>query len=133
MDRQNVPATSPFEPLFGYSRAVRAGDHVFVAGCAAIGPDNETVAIGDPAGQARRAFKVIEGALAEAGASLEEVVLTRFFLTDVADMEAVAKVHAEVFRKTRPVTSAVQVAALARPEWLVEIEAHAVIGARAPH
>ena len=131
MERQNVPAVSPYEPLFGYSRAVRAGDHVFVAGSASIGPDDETVAVGDPEGQARRAFEVIRGALEQAGASMEDVVLTRIFLTDLANTEIVGRVHNEYFHDVKPVTSAVQVAALLRPEWLVEIEAHAVVGARA--
>ena len=130
MDRQNVVAVSPYEAVFGFSRAVRAGAHVFVAGCAAIGPDNRNVGVGDPAAQARRCFDVIDGALREAGASLQEVVLTRVFLVNADDAEAVARVHGEVFGAVRPVTSAVVVAALLDPEWLLEIEAHAVIGAR---
>ncbi len=130
MDRQNVTAVSPYEAAFGFSRAVRAGAHVFVAGCAAIGPDNRNVGVGDPAAQARRCFDVIDGALREAGASLQEVVLTRVFLVNADDAEAVARVHGEVFGAVRPVTSAVVVAALLDPEWLLEIEAHAVIGAR---
>lgn len=130
-DRQNVPAVSPYEPVFGYSRAVRVGDHVFVAGSAAIGPHDETVAIGDPEGQARRALDVINGALQQAGASMEDVVLTRIFLTDLAHAEIVGRVHNEYFHDVKPVTSAVQVAGLLRPEWLVEIEAHAVVGAGA--
>lgn len=130
MKRQNVSAVSPYAASFGFSRAVRAGDHVFVAGCAAIGPDNQNVGVGDPAAQARRCFEVIAAALREAGASLEEVVLTRVFLVDAAHADTVARVHGEVFGAVRPVTSAVVVAALLDPEWLLEIEAHAVVGAR---
>ena len=130
MDRQNVSAVSPYADVFGFSRAVRAGEHVFVAGCAAIGADGENVGVGDAAAQARRCFEVIDRSLREAGASLSEVVLTRIFLVDAADADAVARVHGEVFGTTRPVTSAVLVAGLLHPEWLVEIEAHAVIGAR---
>ena len=129
MDRQNISAVSPFADAMGFSRAVRSNGHVFVAGCAAIGADGKNVGIGDAAAQARRCFEVIEGALVEAGSSLAEVVLTRIFLVNVADADAVARVHGEVFAETRPVTSAVVVAALLHPEWLIEIEAHAVIGA----
>ncbi|HCU90842.1 MAG TPA: hypothetical protein DGR97_12905 [Gammaproteobacteria bacterium] len=128
MARQNISAVSPYADAMGFSRAVRSNGHVFVAGCAAIGQDGKNVGIGDAAAQARRCFEVIEGALKEAGSSLEEVVLTRVFLVDTNDGDAVAKVHGEVFHKTRPVTSAVVVASLLHPEWLVEIEAHAVIG-----
>lgn len=131
MDRQNVPAVSPYAKSFGFSRAVRAGDHVFVAGCAAIGPDGANVGVDDPVAQARRCFAVIGAALEEAGASLEEVVLTRVFLVDAEHANAVARVHGEVFGAVHPVTSAVLVAGLLDPEWLLEIEAHAVVGARA--
>ena len=130
MERQNVRAISPYEESFGFSRAVRAGDRVFVAGCAAIGPDNRNVGVGDPAAQARRCFEVIGAALEEAGSSLEEVVRTRVFLVDAGHAEAVGRVHGEVFGKVRPVTTAVVVAGLLDPEWLLEIEADAVIGAR---
>jgi enamine deaminase RidA (YjgF/YER057c/UK114 family) len=130
MKRKNVSAVSPYADSFGFSRAVRAGDHVFVAGCAAIGPDGKNVGVGDPAGQARRCFQVIEKALGEAGASLAEVVLTRIFLVDPAHADAVAGVHGEVFGEVRPVTSAVVVAGLLHPEWLIEIEAHAIVGAK---
>jgi enamine deaminase RidA (YjgF/YER057c/UK114 family) len=130
MDRQNISAVSPYADAMGFSRAVRSNDHVFVAGCAAIGADGKNVGIGDAVAQARRCFEVIEGALKEAGSSLNEVVLTRVFLVNAADADGVARVHGEVFADTRPVTSAVVVAALLHPEWLIEIEAHAVIGAR---
>jgi enamine deaminase RidA (YjgF/YER057c/UK114 family) len=130
MERQNVSAVSPYADVFGFSRAVRANEHVFVAGCAAIGSDGRNVGIGDAAAQARRCFEVIELALGKAGASLADVVLTRVFLVDAAHADAVARVHGEVFNTIRPVTSAVLVAGLLDPDWLVEIEAHAVIGAR---
>ena len=130
MDRQNISAVSPYADRMGFSRAVRSNDHVFVAGCAAIGADGKNVGVGDAAAQARRCFEVIEGALEQAGSRLADVVLTRIFLVDVADADAVARVHGEVFSSIRPVTSAVVVATLLHPEWLIEIEAHAVIGAR---
>lgn len=130
MDRKNISAISPYANAFGFSRAVRANGQVFVAGCAAIGANGENVGVGDAEAQARRCFEVIEGALNEAGASLAEVVLTRIYLVNAADADAVARVHGEVFANTRPVTSAVVVAGLLHPEWLIEIEAHAVIGAQ---
>lgn len=129
MERINVSPVSPYADSFGFSRAVRAGDHVFVAGCAAIGPNGENVGVGDPAAQARRCFEVIEGALREAGASMDEVVMTRIYFVDAAHDDAVAEVHGEVFGHVRPVSTGVVVAALFHPEWLIEIEAHAVIGA----
>lgn len=129
MARKNISAVSPYADAMGFSRAVRSNGHVFVAGCAAIGPDGENVGIGDAATQARRCFEIIGAALKEAGSSLKEVTLTRIFLVDAADADVVAQIHGEVFGNTRPVTSAVVVAALLHPEWLIEIEAHAVIGA----
>ena len=128
MGRENIPAVSPYASKFGFSRAVRAGGHVFVAGCASIGTNNETVGIGDPGIQARRCLEVIGDALEQAGSSLEDVVLTRIYLVDLSYTEAVARVHGEVFGAVRPVTSAVVVKELLHPDWLVEIEAHAVVG-----
>ena len=128
MERQNIDAVSPFAERFGFSRAVRAGNQVFVAGTAAIGPAGENVGVGDPLAQGRRCLEVIGNALEAAGSRLEDVVLTRCFLVDVDHADAVAQAHGEAFGAIRPVTSAVVVAELFDPEWLVEIEAHAVIG-----
>ncbi len=129
MQRTQVPAVSPFADSFGFSRAVRAGDQVFVAGTAAIGPDGRTVGVGDARAQTRRCLEVIEGALREAGASLDEVVLTRVYAVRAGDIDAIAEVHGDVFGTVRPVSTAVLVAGLFDPDWLIEIEAHAVIGA----
>ncbi len=128
-NRQLVSSGSPFEPRIGFSRAVRIGNVVAVSGTAPIGPDGKTVGRGDAAAQARRCFEIIGEALQRAGASFCDVVRTRMFLTNVNDWEAVGKVHGEFFRDVRPASTVVQVAGLLSPEWLVEIEADAVIGA----
>jgi enamine deaminase RidA (YjgF/YER057c/UK114 family) len=125
--RQLISSGSPFEPKVGISRAVRAGAIVSVAGTAPLGPDGKTVAAGDPAGQARRCFEIIAVALERAGASLRHVTRTRILLTRIGDWEKVAAVHGEVFRDVRPVNTIMQVTRFIDPEWLVEIEADAVI------
>ena len=109
------------------SRAVRAGSIVTVAGTAPLGPDGRTVAKGDPAAQARRCLEIIAAALAQAGASLRHVVRTRLLLTRIDDWEAVAAVHGEFFRDIRPANTVMQVSRFIDPDWLVEIEADAVI------
>ena len=121
-----VSSGSPYEKTVGFSRAVRVGDIVAVAGTTA-GSGGKPVAIGDPAAQTRAILETIEKALAEAGASLKDVVRTRFYLTDIADFEAVGRVHGEFFGEIRPANSTFQVTAFVRPEWLVEIEADAVV------
>lgn len=126
--RQLVSSGSPFEPRIGFSRAVRAGNVVSVSGTAPIGPDGKTAGVGDPAAQARRCFEVMAEALGKAGARLTDVTRTRMFLTRIQDWEAVGKVHGEFFGNIRPASTVVQVAALVDPDWLVEIEADAVIG-----
>ncbi len=130
-NRQLISSGSSFEPRIGFSRAVRLGNLVAVSGTAPIGKDGKTVGIGDAAAQARRCFEIIGEALAQAGASLSDVVRTRMFLTRMQDWEAIGKVHGEFFRDIRPASTVVQVAGLVNPEWLVEIEADAVIGASA--
>ena len=126
MERQNVSSGSPFESTIGFSRAVRAGAHVFVSGSAPIWPDGSCDP--DPAAQARRCLEIILVALAEAGAAPADVVRTRTFLVDVADAGPVGAVHGEVFSETRPASTMVAVAALLDPRWKVEIEAEALIG-----
>jgi enamine deaminase RidA (YjgF/YER057c/UK114 family) len=121
-----VSSGSPYEKTVGFSRAVRVGDIVAVAGTTA-GSGGKPVAIGDPAAQTRAILETIEKALAEAGASLKDVVRTRIYLTDIADFEAVGRVHGEFFGEIRPANSTFQVTAFVRPEWLVEIEADAVV------
>jgi len=125
--RQNVSSGSPFEPRVGISRAVRIGPSVSVAGTAPLGPDGRTVARGDPAAQARRCLEIIRAALEQAGASLQDVIRTRILLTRIDDWEAVAAVHGEVFGDIRPVNTIMQVGRFIDPEWLVEIEADAVV------
>src|SRR3954454_1892498 len=117
MDHKRVSSGSPYEPLIGFSRAVRAGDRVLVSGTAPVWPDGEVDP--DVAVQARRCLEIIGGALAEAGASLSDVVRTRVYLVDVADSEAVAAVHGQMFGEIRPAATMVAVAALLDPRWRV--------------
>jgi enamine deaminase RidA (YjgF/YER057c/UK114 family) len=123
--RQLVSSGSPFEPTIGFSRAVRVGDRVLVAGTAPVWPDGSCDP--DPEVQAARCLEIIVTALAEAGATPEDVVRTRMFLTDPADGDAVGRAHGKVFGAIRPAATMVAVSALLRPEWKVEIEAEAVI------
>jgi enamine deaminase RidA (YjgF/YER057c/UK114 family) len=125
--RQLISSGSPYEPIVGMSRAVRAGNVVAVSGTAPIGPDRKTVGIGDPALQARRCLEIIAAALESAGASLRHVVRTRTLLTRIEDWQAVAAVHGEFFRDIRPANTVMQVSRFIDPEWLVEFEADAVV------
>jgi enamine deaminase RidA (YjgF/YER057c/UK114 family) len=127
VERQLISSGSPYEPVWGFSRAVASGGMVFVSGTAPVMPDG-----GDPPadayGQARRCFEIIVAALAEADARPEHVVRTRVFLVHAEDWEEVARAHAEVFGDVRPAATGVVVAALFDPRWLVEIEADAMVG-----
>ena len=125
--RKLVSSGSPYEPKVGISRAVRAGSVVTVAGTAPLGPDGRTVGPGDAATQARRCLEIIAGALERAGASLRHVVRTRILLTRIDDWEAVAAVHGEFFRDIRPVNTIMEVSRFIDPDWLLEIEADAVV------
>jgi enamine deaminase RidA (YjgF/YER057c/UK114 family) len=127
MPRQLVSSGSPYEPVVGFSRAVRVGDYVSVGGTAPIDTDGKTSAPGDPAGQTRRCFEIIKTALEKTGADLRDVVRTRIMLLRIEDWEAAARVHGEYFGDIRPVSTIVQVSRFIEPEWLVEIEADAVI------
>lgn len=126
-DRRTIQTASPYEPLFGLSRAVRVGRWIAVAGTAPIGPDGKTVGVGNPAAQARRCFEISRVALEQLGASLEDVVRTRILLTRIEDWKAVAEVHGEIFREVRPANTTMQVCRFIDPDWLVETEVDAVV------
>ena len=126
MERRLVSSGSPYEQVVGYSRAVRVGSYVHVAGTAPIMADGSEPPA-DSYGQARRCFAIIGAALVEAGGGFEHVVRTRIYVTPEADFDGVGRAHGEVFRDIRPVNTTVVVAALIDPRWLVEIEVDAIV------
>ena len=126
--RQNISSGGPWEEVVGYSRAVRVGNQIHVAGTTASGTDGSVLGGDDPYAQATHALTIISRALHDAGGSMADVVRTRIFVTDMSHWEAIGRAHGEFFHDVRPVSTMVQVSALIDPRLLVEIEADAVLG-----
>ncbi len=126
-DRENYQSGAPWEPVVGYSRAVRKGKNIYVSGTTSIGTDGIILHPNDAYNQTRRCLANIEQALAHFGARMSDVVRTRMFVTDISQWEAIGRAHGEYFREIRPATSMVEVKALIDPDMMVEIEAEAIL------
>ena len=127
MDRQQVSSGSPFEPIIGFSRAVRVGPHIAVSGTAPIADDGSVAHPGDLYGQTRRCLAIIERAVVAAGGKREHIVRTRMFLKDIASWQEAGRAHGEFFSNVRPAATMIQIVQAIDPDWLVEIEADAIV------
>ena len=125
--RRRISTGSPYEPKIGISRGVRSGRVIAISGTAPIGKDGRTVGVGDPSAQARRCFEIIKTAIEGLGGSLADVTRTRILLTRIEDWEQAALVHGEYFAETRPANTIVQVGRFIDPDWLIEVEADAIV------